>query len=76
MGSSHEEVKINNLRTLAGSDEILPITPLKPCASCKSDYTVCIYADGAGSIVGYWSEQEFKCLDCGMYSVYFYEYDS
>ncbi|MBN2441926.1 MAG: hypothetical protein JXJ04_11285, partial [Spirochaetales bacterium] len=40
-------------------------TVLKKCGVCKSENTVRIFLKGGGSIIGYWYDEEFKCLDCG-----------
>jgi len=41
-----------------------------PCASCKSADTILIWADECLTNAGGTKEYEFKCQNCGLYSLY------
>ncbi len=46
------------------------------CLNCSSSNTYCVYEQTNGSIIGWYSDAEFFCPDCGKYSQYCDEYDS
>ncbi len=76
MGTSSSEIKISDTPILAKDQIEIIINLKKECGNCKSLNTICIYNRSAGSIIGYFSDLEILCNDCGKYTLYSDEYDS
>jgi len=76
MGTSSSEVKISDKPILATEHIEIVIHPKKECGHCKSLNTICINNRSAGSIIGYFSDLDILCNDCGKYTLYSDEYDS
>lgn len=76
MGTFNSEIKISDKPILAKQTEEIKINVKKECGNCKSMNVICIYNQSAGSIIGWYSDIEFFCKDCGKYTLYSDDYDS
>ncbi len=77
MGDFSTDITCSDVPKFAAQD--IPVTDqtsLRPCAACQSSHTVRLYSEGAGSIIGYYRDEEYLCLDCGRYTQYSLDYDS
>ena len=77
MGDTKENITTSDSFKLAKDDTPLENQrSLKACGVCKSKNTVRIFEEGMGSIIGYYFDEEYKCLDCSKYTQYSIDYES
>ncbi len=77
MGTTTEKTEIFDKPQLYKEGMPLPSTIKKlQCPNCKNLDTICLYINGAGSIIGAYEDAEYFCNQCKKYIVYSYDYDS
>lgn len=76
MGTFNSEIKISDKPIMAAQNIEIPNVSKKECGNCKSMNVICVFNESAGSIIGWYSDIEFYCNDCGKYTLYSDDYDS